>query len=1008
MDSLPGTKRSIQQMDKSLPEEYFAILQTWFSQKTLRQGYKLLQDDALTYFTFQRRFAGMILGNSTIVTVQMGEKKGTLPFVFRDGDCSKCGWQVGGGNCQHIAALALLCLRQHNTSIQTVADLYKKSAWHHIGKFFYEQETVRRDITKQFHSHKHGTLYQCTSKNGLNLQILLGDNAIEELAYFFPAIQKKCSLPEVSNFEKYSTLTDELGKLTRSENERNLNAAGMQSKKQKFESSIWMHLFRLLFLNIPAEKLQIQQAADGLYSLEFATPTSTIFSLKLAKDHTWELLDKLSLPDIATEFERAQQFSRVSFLAGSADIDVVHCCRLQDGTEYTLADIEIHRYGNRYHIDNTLFTLAPIPPGEQLRKKQAKQLSLFGATAGKAKEEQYSFVVVDEDVRDFLKNNHDALHCSRHSVSGDIVNMTIVSTPKELVIDEYEEDKDWCYLAGWYGMGNHKIQLNDLLLAAEDGKNLLPGKTWLDLQNSPLAWFHNLGSSRFDSTSGRIKISRGEFLALSSQIHSVKNQTKPAPDSLAAFFHGKTDTITPKKKSAKHLRSYQRHGCEWLYQLHHFRLGGILADDMGLGKTHQALGLIDLLNEPKSRFLIVCPAAVLYHWPEKQQQFFPKLRLSVYHGPGRDLEHALTKRIIVTSYGVLRQDIELLSKPLFKLALFDEMHTLKNIKTATYSAVKMLNTEKSIGLTGTPVENNVQELATLLGICLPGIFTASPIKQLFKNAEDKKQRQQLQQLVAPFILRRTRKQVLTELPECSEDIRVCELSDDQLGAYREVADEAQSMVGDYLDDDSQTSYTTILAAITRLKQICNHLCQLSKSRDYSLHKSGKWDELTRLLTQCMESNLKVVIFSQFTAMLDIIEQWLTDKKIGFISIRGNVAAKERNKRIKQFNTNKKCKICCASLLAGGTGIDLTGAQVVIHYDRWWNPAKEEQATARVHRMGQKHPVQVYKLITAGTLEEKIHTLIERKRKLAQDLVVEDDASVLKTLRKDELRKLFQL
>jgi SNF2 family DNA or RNA helicase len=157
----------------------------------------------------------------------------------------------------------------------------------------------------------------------------------------------------------------------------------------------------------------------------------------------------------------------------------------------------------------------------------------------------------------------------------------------------------------------------------------------------------------------------------------------------------------------------------------------------------------------------------------------------------------------------------------------------------------------------------------------------------------------------------------------------------------------------------------------------------------------------------MEAGLKVVVFSQFTTMLDIIEAWLASEQIGYVQIRGSVEAGERSRRIKTFNTGKQCRVCCASLLAGGTGIDLTGAQVVIHYDRWWNPAKEEQATARVHRMGQRHPVQVYKLVTTGTLEEKIHRLIEKKRALAAELIVEDDGSVLKTLSREELAGLFQ-
>jgi hypothetical protein len=505
----------------------------------------------------------------------------------------------------------------------------------------------------------------------------------------------------------------------------------MKSKKQKLESSLWYFLTRLLFLHFTAEKIQIKQEADGRYTLHYTKAESTLFSLSLARNHTWELLNDLSLPDIPVQIERAHQFSRVSFMQDSADIEVQHCCRLRDDTEYKLSDISTNCYGNRYQLNDAIFTLQSVPSHEQVRKVKTKQLSLFRGFGDTAADIKHGFIVKEKEVRDFIKNNQEQLHCGRHQVSDSILNITIVSLPEELILSDYEEDKDWCYLAGWYGMGNHKISLDKLLSAADAGKTILPGQTWMDLKNSPLAWFHELGTSRLVGDDGRIRITRGEFLALSSQIGSLSSQSREITGTLAAFLQSDENTISLETNPAKHLRSYQRHGCNWLYQLQHYGLGGILADDMGLGKTHQALGLIDLLADEKSRFLIVCPAAVLYHWPDKQKSFFPQLSLTVYHGSGRNLEQAMENQIIVTSYGVMRQDAALFSKYAFKLLLFDEMHVLKNKNTATYSAVSLLNAENIIGLTGTPVENSVQELETLLGICLPQIFTAPPIKHQF-------------------------------------------------------------------------------------------------------------------------------------------------------------------------------------------------------------------------------------------------------------------------------------
>ncbi len=1007
MNHLPHSTQTILLSSQSLPTNYIHALKPWFTRETLIQGLALLQKKHVSFFIFHRRFAGFLVNDNVTVSVQMGRKANRLPFVFRDGNCSKCGWQQGGGNCEHIAALALVCLQKSNGTLHTLADSFVDSPWHSIGKYLYEQTTMRRSIDIEIQPHADGMLFHGVSKNGLSVKIVLAKNAVDELAVLFPAIHKLINNSPGNVNKSLQNLTSELTKQAASKNEKSLNKNGMRSKQQNIDSSLWAYLAHLLFLHFPVEKLQIKQDGSKAYILYYRVANQTLFSVRLAREHTWELLNKLSLPDVAVHIERAEQFSRVSFVENSADIEIVHCCRLGDETEYTLADIATNRYGNRYQIEDTVFTLKSVPAGEQLYRTQQKQLSLFATIEENGAEDEYGFLVKEKNVTQFIKSNQHKLCCERHQVADTILNMKVVSLPNELILDDYKEDKDWCYLAGWYGMGNHKISLNELLLAVDAGKTLLPGQTWLDIKNSPLAWFHELGTSRLVGKDGRIKVTRGEFLALSSQIGKITTQTKEISGTLAAFLQT-DDTVVPlKTKPASHLRSYQRHGCNWLYQLQHYQLGGILADDMGLGKTHQALALIDLLVDTKNRFLIVCPAAVLYHWPEKQNSFFPQLSLSVYHGSGRHLDTALKKQIIVTSYGVMRQDAEMLGEHTFRLLLFDEMHLLKNKKTATHAAVSLLHADTIIGLTGTPVENRVQELETLLGICLPEIFTAAPVRQQFKRAENKEQRQRLQQLVAPFILRRTREQVLTELPACSEDIRICELSPDQIEVYREATDQAQDMVEELLDSNQQSGFVTILATIIRLKQICNHLCQLEQSTDYTLYKSGKWDEFTSLISQCMKSGLKVVVFSQFTAMLDIIERWLDDTQTGFVAIRGSVAAKERNRRVKLFNSDKDCKICCASLLAGGTGIDLTGAQVVIHYDRWWNPAKEEQATARVHRMGQKYPVQVYKLVTAGTLEEKIHGMIEKKRAIAADLIAEDDGSVLKTLSREELAGLFQ-
>ncbi|MBW2328579.1 MAG: DEAD/DEAH box helicase, partial [Deltaproteobacteria bacterium] len=824
-----------------------------------------------------------------------------------------------------MAALALLCLQDHDGRIRPLTEIFPDSPWAVIGKYLHDRASIS-SIDLQLQDKKDGYLLRGEDSTGLELQVLLSNEAVTELLCL-------CNIDKPARFEVSMTdtrcsvlhsLQEKLAEHAASPNEQVLNRSGSKSKQQHLDASLWRHLSRLFFLHLQQDQLQVSQDKQGLYHLYYPNTENKLFQLTLPRLHTWELLDKLPMLDVPLTPERAQQFSRIFFRTDSPDIEVEHCCRLKSGKEYRLADLASHRYGTRYLVDKQLFSLESMPPAERITKREKGQLSLFSSSAADGPDYYTGFTVQSDSITDFVSKNKFQLRCSRHQVASEILELKIVDMPAELIIDWYEEDDDWCYLGGWYDLGNRKIRLTELLAAGDEGKTMLPGRTWLRLTGSPLSWFHQLGAERIEQGKNpgddRIRLRRGEFIALSTLIGKISNTHVSKPGTLTEFLQA-TDSPVPVEmgEPAAHLRSYQKHGTAWLYQLHQYRLGGILADDMGLGKTHQALALIDLLAERKNRFLIVCPAAVLYHWPEKQQTFFPDLSMSVHHGGQRDLQEALSSRIVITTYGVLRRDAEQLACTRFKLIIFDEMHFLKNRRTATFDAATQLDGESIIGLTGTPVENKIQELETLLSICLPELFAISRFRLQFKQAGTRAQRQQLQRIVAPFILRRTRHQVLKELPECSEDIRLCELSPDQVAAYQQAVDQAKGLVDKLLGEETLSDFTHILTTIIRLKQICNHLCQLEKCTDWHRYTSGKWDEFTRLIHQCLNAGLKVVVFSQFTGMLDIIEAWLDDEQIDFVGLRGSVNAKERSKRINRFNTISTCRVCCASLLAGGTG-----------------------------------------------------------------------------------------
>jgi len=248
--------------------------------------------------------------------------------------------------------------------------------------------------------------------------------------------------------------------------------------------------------------------------------------------------------------------------------------------------------------------------------------------------------------------------------------------------------------------------------------------------------------------------------------------------------------------------------------------------------------------------------------------------------------------------------------------------------------------------------------------------------------------------------------VLTELPEIIEDNRICELSDDQISLYREVLKGREQDLEELADDAAAIPYMNILATITRLKQICCHPCLVQDCQDPTEYNSGKWDLFVELAEELLAADMKFVVFSQYTGMIALIENYLQTAGISFSSLKGDMPVGKRQKMIGEFKNNSDCRVFCASLLAGGIGIDLTSAQAVIHYDRWWNPAREEQATARVHRMGQKNVVQVFRLITKGTLEEKIHSLMNKKRALTTSLLQEDEAGIIKRMDRRQLAELF--
>lgn len=461
------------------------------------------------------------------------------------------------------------------------------------------------------------------------------------------------------------------------------------------------------------------------------------------------------------------------------------------------------------------------------------------------------------------------------------------------------------------------------------------------------------------------------------------------------------------------LRQYQKSGVDWLWFLYKNGLSGLLSDEMGLGKTHQAMGLLQAVyNENREAFfLIVAPTSVIYHWQEKLSTFLPKIPVTLYHGIERGREERPKGGILLTSYGILRMEKEFFHTQPFTLAIFDEIQIAKNPKSLIHTTLSEVQAPFRLGLTGTPIENNLKELKSLFDISLPNYLPSEArFKELFlipiEKENDDTKKLLLKKLITPFLLRRKKREVISELPEKTEDKFYADLSDEQKALYSQALQDSESVMREFKEGRSKIPYLHVFALISRLKQISDHPALFLKDpRNYKKHQSGKWDLFVELLSEALDSEQKVVVFSQYLYMLDMITFYLEEQKIPFAQIRGDTVNREEEMR--RFQTDDSCKVFVGSLQAAGLGIDLTAASTVILYDRWWNIARENQAIDRVHRIGQKWAVQVYKLIMKGTIEEKIDLIISRKAQLMEEIIPVDDEAEIKSLSRAQLIDLLR-
>ncbi|MEJ7780421.1 MAG: DEAD/DEAH box helicase [Daejeonella sp.] len=457
------------------------------------------------------------------------------------------------------------------------------------------------------------------------------------------------------------------------------------------------------------------------------------------------------------------------------------------------------------------------------------------------------------------------------------------------------------------------------------------------------------------------------------------------------------------------LRPYQKAGYNWFHFLRKYHFGGCLADDMGLGKTVQTLALLQKIKEDNQKegihttSLIIMPTSLVYNWMNEAKKFAPKLKIHPHTGSFRNKEVGLFSNfdVVITTYGITRVDVELLKTLYFYYIILDESQNIKNPASKSFKAVKALKSKHKLILSGTPVENTVNDLWTQMSFINPGLlgnqhFFYTEFVVPIEKKKDEEKAARLQALIKPFVLRRTKAQVATELPAKTENLFYCQMSEDQKEYYEKIKSEYRNALLLNLEDGSfKRSQIHVLQGLTKLRQIANHPRMIDEGYEGD---SGKFENVIHTLGNVLSRGHKVLVFSQFVKQLDIYRRHFNDHNIPFAYLDGATA--KRGEVVREFQANKDIKLFLISIKAGGVGLNLTEADYVFILDPWWNPAVEQQAIDRTHRIGQNKNVFIYKFITKDTVEEKILALQNRKRKVAESLITTEESFVKSLTQKD--------
>jgi superfamily II DNA or RNA helicase len=921
-------------------------------------------------------------------------------------DCTDSGRKT----CGHLKQLSRI-----SHGFQDAVDLFQNSQWYRLATIMADGR--RQPLEK--------VRILAAGEKGRPCRVVVEDGNGDKLLQYiskgsdFDRFIDRCTLTgDDAAVPTRADILQRLALMTCTDDEIFLMEKGLETKRQTFEKNFWYrfayHCFREFGETGCALRPSIDETDGTFYISGMNADPDPLFHLPIPRQKVKRILDELSG---LLSNQHGLNISPLHLdsvfnvkLNQDLDLEIQPMLRLiqKDGMHkfFRREDLDRYKYGDIYFIKELgmlVEDMYPAPPPEL--SQSATQV---------VQKSQVPFFLSETD-----------LSQDYYLLDDSVGRLRIMDTFDRIEITAESIEMDWCWLSAIYGDGCQSVSLADVIQAKRNKERFVATDNgWVDCQSSAFTCLDPLaeaiaGDAR-TSDSQTLRIPRRDVLRLIIQ-NEARFSISGDSSQLEAFEHLlslKSLTPMPRLEGMRSsLRTYQQRGAEWLWFLYENGFGGLLCDDMGLGKTHQVMALFVALNASergREPFLVVCPTSVISHWEQKIGQHAPGLTAKIYHGGERDLAQDLNDAdVLITSYGIMRRDQEALASIPLSIAVFDEIQHVKNPDTFAYKAAVSLQAKIKLGLTGTPIENRLDELKALFDITVPGYLGSDEAflvnyQTPIEKHDDPARRKQLSRLISPFMLRRLKKTVLEELPPKFEDLRTCYLSEEQVKLYRDaIASRGSELIRTLEQENAPVPYMHIFALLDMLKQICNHPALVANdATDYAMHQSGKWELFVELLTESLDSGQKVVVYSQYLKMIEIIKQFLSAKDIGYAAITG--ASRNRGETIKRFNQDPDCRVFVGSLKAGGVGIDLVAASVVIHYDRWWNAAREDQATDRVHRIGQTRGVQVFKLVTAGTLEEKIAAIILKKRDLMDSIIKEDNPDLVKTFSRRHLIDMLTL